>query len=292
MTGRTRHPALHPITAPGTLRRLVTVGQLSVDQLFVIDTALTVGDQHLARQGQSLGGTAAIVAHNAAALGAPAIQFCGHVGRSIEHRQTVRALQRAGITVGATVTTEAGLRVCIIVEPGGERTMVASDDVPDWSQITLAPTPGDTTGRSVFIHNVTGGVITFTAASSIIDDNDGMLVEMNSGGVVDFLGTHQHLAVDLQVSVDATGGLQIRSGEQRLTEGFVRCRVPATLSGTATLHEWYDEAAARFRIDVRVTNRRFGPIFGYTGSFTARYVDTNEAPVPAAVRPLRENPYD
>jgi len=68
--------------------------------------------------------------------------------------------------------------------------------------------------------------------------------------------------------------------------------VPAALSGTATLYEWYDETAARFRIDVRVTNRRLGPIFGYTGSFTTRYVDTNEAPVPAAVRPLRENPND
>ncbi|WP_127502543.1 DUF4166 domain-containing protein [Actinoplanes solisilvae] len=106
--------------------------------------------------------------------------------------------------------------------------------------------------------------------------------------IVDFLGTHQHLAVDLEVSVDETGGLHIRSGEQRFTEGRLRCRIPAVLSGGATLHEWYDEAAQRFRIDVRVVNRRFGPIFGYSGSFTARYVDTNEAPVPAAVRPLRE----
>ncbi|GAB3803049.1 DUF4166 domain-containing protein [Micromonospora zhanjiangensis] len=112
------------------------------------------------------------------------------------------------------------------------------------------------------------------------------------GRIVDFLGTHQHLAVDLQVSVDTTGGLRIRSGQQRLTEGFVRCRVPDALTGRATLHEWYDEAAARFRIDVRVTNRRLGPIFGYTGSFTTRYVDTSQAPVPAAVRPLRENPND
>ena len=93
-------------------------------------------------------------------------------------------------------------------------------------------------------------------------------------------------------SLGATGGLHIRSGEQRLAEGIVRCRVPAALSGTATLHEWYDEAAARFRIDVRVTNRHVGPIFGYTGTFTARYVDTSKAPVPAAVRPLRENPND
>lgn len=48
----------------------------------------------------------------------------------------------------------------------------------------------DTTGRSVFIHDNTGGSVTFTAASSITDDNDGLLVEDNSGGVYSFLGTN------------------------------------------------------------------------------------------------------
>lgn len=112
------------------------------------------------------------------------------------------------------------------------------------------------------------------------------------GGIVDFLGTHQHLAVDLTVRVDDDGGLHIRSGRQRFAEGPVRGRIPAVLTGSAELHEWYDESADRFRIDVRVTNRAIGPIFGYTGSFTTRFVDTTQAPVPAAVRPLRECPTD
>jgi hypothetical protein len=50
--------------------------------------------------------------------------------------------------------------------------------------------PGDTTGRSVHIHDIDGGSITFTAASSIDDNNEGMLVEDNSGGTVSFLGTN------------------------------------------------------------------------------------------------------
>ncbi|GGQ72564.1 DUF4166 domain-containing protein [Couchioplanes azureus] len=104
--------------------------------------------------------------------------------------------------------------------------------------------------------------------------------------LVDFLGTHQHIAVDLHLSVDAAGGLHIRSGTQRF-RGGVRC--PRPLSGDARLHEWYDDATGRFRIEVAVENRHFGPIFGYSGSFTTRYVD-DTAPVPAAVRPLRENP--
>jgi hypothetical protein len=53
-----------------------------------------------------------------------------------------------------------------------------------------ATNPGDTTGRSVHIHDIDGGTITFTAASSIDDDNEGMLVEDNSGGTVNFLGTN------------------------------------------------------------------------------------------------------
>ena len=38
-----------------------------------------------------------------------------------------------------------------------------------------------------------------------------------------------------------------------------------------------------------MANRFLGPVFGYRGRFTTRYVDTRAAPVPAALRPLREN---
>jgi hypothetical protein len=47
---------------------------------------------------------------------------------------------------------------------------------------------GDTTGRSIHVHDTTGGSVTFTAASSVNDDNDGMLVENNTGSF-SFLGT-------------------------------------------------------------------------------------------------------
>lgn len=107
--------------------------------------------------------------------------------------------------------------------------------------------------------------------------------------LVDYLGTHQHLAVDLHLAVDATGALTIRSGTQRFRNGLA---CPPALTGEARLREWYDERRGRFRIEVAVTNRRFGPLFGYTGSFTVRYLRPDRAPVPAAVRPLRENPRD
>lgn len=106
--------------------------------------------------------------------------------------------------------------------------------------------------------------------------------------VVDYLGTHQHLVVDLELSVDSRGGLRIRTGEQRLRAGLLDLRVPRALLARAEVREWYDEQAARFRIEVRVASDWAGPLFGYRGSFTARYWDTTAARVPATVRPYRE----
>jgi hypothetical protein len=102
------------------------------------------------------------------------------------------------------------------------------------------------------------------------------------GGLVDLLGTHHHLAVNLSLRVDARGGLCIRSGDWRCRAR----RFPAALCASAHVHEWWDDG---FHIDVRVANRFLGPIFGYRGRFTARYLDTRAVPVPAALRPLREN---
>jgi len=106
------------------------------------------------------------------------------------------------------------------------------------------------------------------------------------GSIVDFLGTHQHFAVDLHARADRRGGLWIRTGQQR----YGRCRFPVALSGSALLHEWWDSGGDCFRIDVRVRNRYLGLLFAYRGRFTVQYVNTGTAPVPAAARPLRENP--
>jgi hypothetical protein len=53
------------------------------------------------------------------------------------------------------------------------------------------------------------------------------------GQVVDYLGTHQHLAVDIDLSVDERGGLRLRSAEQRFYEGPIASRFPMILSGIA-----------------------------------------------------------
>jgi hypothetical protein len=106
--------------------------------------------------------------------------------------------------------------------------------------------------------------------------------------IVDYLGTHQHLAVDIDCSVDEDGALCIRSGEQRFYEGRLAFRFPLVFSGVADVREWWDEAAQRFRIEVHVANRLLGPLFGYRGSFTVAEHPCPAEDVPLDVRPIRE----
>ncbi|CAM5314274.1 hypothetical protein STANM309S_02277 [Streptomyces tanashiensis] len=77
--------------------------------------------------------------------------------------------------------------------------------------------------------------------------------------VLDYLGTHQHLASDLHPTAQPDGSLLITSGEHRFREGPVDVRVPDLVAGRAEVRESFDERTGRFRIDVRVVNRRFGP---------------------------------
>ena len=102
-----------------------------------------------------------------------------------------------------------------------------------------------------------------------------------AGRIVDYLGTHQHLAVDIDLSVDERGGLRLRSGAQRFYEGPIAFTFPMLFSGVADVCEWYDERDQRFHIEVNVHNRTWGPLFGYRGWFTVEW-RTGEASVPPA----------
>ncbi|MBD0843198.1 MULTISPECIES: DUF4166 domain-containing protein [unclassified Streptomyces] len=106
--------------------------------------------------------------------------------------------------------------------------------------------------------------------------------------ILDYLGTHQHLASDLHFHAEPDGSLLIRSGEHRFREGVVDVRVPELIGATAEVRESYDDSTDRFRIRVRVVNRYFGPLFGYEGTFRATYTDLRACGVRPGLRPVRE----
>ena len=115
-----------------------------------------------------------------------------------------------------------------------------------------------------------------------------MIHSAGRGKIVDYLGTHQHLAVDIDLSVDERGGLRLRSGEQRFYERSLGFRFPMFFSGVADVCEWYDESISRYRIDVNVHNRRWGPLFGYRGHFDVEWLSMPPEQVPIHAKPTRE----
>jgi hypothetical protein len=110
--------------------------------------------------------------------------------------------------------------------------------------------------------------------------------------IVDYLGTHQHLAVDLRCWVDDDGSMCLRSEAQRFYEGPIAFRFPLVFSGIATVKEWWDEAAECFHIEVHVANKVLGPLFGYRGSFTVVEHACTDGDIPTDVRPVREEHRD
>lgn len=114
-----------------------------------------------------------------------------------------------------------------------------------------------------------------------------MIFSLQRKRIVDYLGTHQHLAVDIDLSVDERGGLRLRSGEQRFYEGWVDFSFPLVFSGVADVCEWYEESDQRFHIEVNVTNRVWGPLFGYRGSFDIEWRAANRQNIPADILPRR-----
>lgn len=98
-----------------------------------------------------------------------------------------------------------------------------------------------------------------------------MIHSEERGRIVDYLGTHQHLAVDIEMTVDKTGGVKLKSGAQRFYEGPIAFSFPLLFAGIANVREWYDDAIGKFRIDVNVHNRTWGPLFGYQGTFEVEW---------------------
>jgi uncharacterized protein DUF4166 len=119
-----------------------------------------------------------------------------------------------------------------------------------------------------------------------------MVYSETRGRIIDYLGSHEHLAVDIDLTVDDEGGLQLRSGAQRFYEGIIGFSFPMLFSGVAEVREWYDDVAQCFRIAVNVRNRIWGPLFGYRGRFVVDWQQVEPGSVPSHVLPCRQEHRD
>ena len=104
-----------------------------------------------------------------------------------------------------------------------------------------------------------------------------------------YAGTHQHLSVDLNFSVDDDGALIVKTGSQRLFVGPLTIPFPRLFSGDAYVRESYNSELKCFEVDVSISNRMWGDILGYRGNFTLERIDCPRDQIPDGTIPVREN---
>jgi len=110
---------------------LVVVGDLMVDVIARVAGPLARGSDTPARVSVAGGGSAANVAAWAAALGTPVALVC-RVGDDDRGRAAVDELAAAGVRIHAAVDPERPTGTCVVlVEPGGERTMLPDPGAND-----------------------------------------------------------------------------------------------------------------------------------------------------------------
>ncbi|WP_138751217.1 DUF4166 domain-containing protein [Paenibacillus sinopodophylli] len=115
-----------------------------------------------------------------------------------------------------------------------------------------------------------------------------MIFSGEHGGIVDYLGNKQHMAVDLALSVSDKKGIKFHSKQQRFYEGLLQFRIPDYFTGAAEVHEWYDDDEGCYKITVDVRHPWLGPIFRYKGSFQAAFIEIKPGSEPIGIRPIRE----
>ncbi|WP_104109224.1 DUF4166 domain-containing protein [Arthrobacter sp. N199823] len=115
-----------------------------------------------------------------------------------------------------------------------------------------------------------------------------MVHSKERGAIVDYLGTHQHLATDLVLDVLDDGSLHLQTTGQRFYEGPVVFNFPAIGTGTADLYESYDDARGVYTVQMQVRNPYFGFLFGYKGEFTCEFPAIGGDDVPVHLKPVRE----
>ena len=117
--------------------RIVTLGDLLLDVVVRLDTALVTGDDQPAHTSTGPGGQAANVAAWAAALGAEAT-FVGRIGGDPAGELVLQTLTQLGVTHRGPVAGRTG--VVVSIAASGDRTM-ASDrgNAPDFAAHDLEP---------------------------------------------------------------------------------------------------------------------------------------------------------
>lgn len=118
-------------------------------------------------------------------------------------------------------------------------------------------------------------------------DGTALFSEKNNQ-IIEYLGLDQKMFFRMGLSVEENGAIKFVSQKQYMFVFGIKIRIPSLLRGNIELLEWFDDDEQRFYLDLKVTTKFLGPLFGFTGWFTGEYLDFIDQELPEKFKPTFE----
>ncbi len=115
-------------------------------------------------------------------------------------------------------------------------------------------------------------------------DGTALYSEVNQQ-IIEYLGLDQNMFFKMALSAEENGAIKFLSGKQYAILFGRKIPIPSFLRGDIELLEWYDDTEERFYLDLKVSTKLFGPLFGFNGWFTGDYLDFKEGKLPVQFQP-------
>lgn len=118
---------------------------------------------------------------------------------------------------------------------------------------------------------------------------DGTVLFSNkSNQIIEYLGLDQKIFFKMGLSAEENGAIKFVSEEQYLIFFGKKIRISSFIRGNIELLEWFNDDENRFYLDLKVSTKLFGPLFGFTGWFTGEYKDFKNGYLPQKFKPTFE----
>ncbi|MFT6746489.1 MAG: hypothetical protein ACJAZ2_000830 [Glaciecola sp.] len=106
--------------------------------------------------------------------------------------------------------------------------------------------------------------------------------------IIEYLGLDQKMFFRMGLSAEKKGAIKFVSQKQYAFPFGIKMQIPSFLRGNIELLEWFDDNEQRFYLDLKVTTKLLGPLFGFTGWFTGEYLDFTNGKLPEKFNPTFE----
>lgn len=114
------------------------------------------------------------------------------------------------------------------------------------------------------------------------------LFSVQNNQIVEYLGLDQKIMFKMGLSAEKNGAIKFISETQYIFILGKKIQIPSALRGNIELLEWYDDSEQKFYLDLKVTTKLIGPLFGFNGWFIGEYLNCKNKVLPKKFTPTFE----